>query len=103
MHNEYKHYALDLCPRKARYWSCRQIGTEERRAQKESGQEHEMDVNEFGQVGKQKGDMQCRLSVLRTQSRFEHGKQLPTLPPATRNWTSSTLVGFGVVVRRAAG
>src|SRR6266404_9259517 len=70
MHNEYKHYALDLCPRKARYWSCRQIGTEERRAQKESGQEHEMDVNEFGQIGKQKGDMQCRLSVLRTQSRF---------------------------------
>ncbi len=29
-----------------------------------------MDVNEFGQIGKQKGDMQCRLSVLRTQSRF---------------------------------
>src|SRR5260370_61709 len=62
-----------------------------------------MDVNEFGQIGKQKGDMQCRLSVMRTQSRIEHGKQLPTLPPATRNWTSSTLVGFGVVVRRAAG
>src|SRR5207249_8144346 len=72
-------------------------------AQKESGQEHEMDVNEFGQIGKQKGDMQCRLSVMRTQSRIEHGKQLPTLPPATRNWTISTLVGFGVVVRRAAG
>jgi hypothetical protein len=40
-----------------------------------------MDVNEFGQIGKQKGDMQCRLSVLRTQSRFEHGKQLPTSAP----------------------
>jgi hypothetical protein len=32
----------------------RQIGTEERREQKESGQEHEMDVNEFGQLESKK-------------------------------------------------